>query len=81
MAALLDAQYGPTSVDEEQEMVVLQARKYVMPNHRPITLRSCCPLVLDCLATAQMPDAQPMMWLRQGSVQSTVQHRCQIPFM
>ena len=26
MAALLDAQYGPTSVDEEQEMVVLQAR-------------------------------------------------------
>ena len=26
MAALLDAQYGPTTVDEEQEMVVLQVR-------------------------------------------------------
>ena len=26
VAALLDAQYGPTTVDAEQDMVVLQAR-------------------------------------------------------
>ena len=33
MAALLDAQYGPTSVDEEQEMVVLQARRASLVKH------------------------------------------------
>ncbi len=35
MAALLDAQYGPTSVDEEQEMVVLQARAQYLPHALP----------------------------------------------
>ncbi len=60
MAALLDAQYGPTSVDEEQDMVVLQARSHVLQSRHRIASRCCCPCIAAVMPTLTSSASHPI---------------------